>query len=71
MASAAARMITHGRYAPHYRGSLAGGLLLPLAAVIAWPATPAVHLIASLLCLGGLLAYEWAFVFAPQRIPNS
>ena len=39
--------------------------------VIAWPATPAVHLIASLLCLGGLLAYEWAFVFAPQQIPNS
>jgi formate-dependent nitrite reductase membrane component NrfD/ferredoxin len=71
VASAAARMITHGRYAPHYRGSLAGGLLLPLAAVIAWPATPAVHLIASLLCLGGLLAYEWAFVFAPQQIPNS
>src|SRR5712691_703999 len=71
VASAAARMITHGRYSPHYRGSLAGGLLLPLAAVIAWPATPAVHLIASLLCLGGLLAYEWAFVFAPQQIPNS
>ena len=71
VASAAARMITHGRYAPQYRGSLAGGLLLPLAAVIAWPAAPAVHLIASLLSLGGLLAYEWAFVFAPQQIPNS
>jgi len=71
VASAAARMITHGRYAPHYRGSIAGGLLVPLALVIARPGSSAALLLAGILSLAGLLAYEWAFVFAPQQIPNS
>ena len=41
VAATAARMITHGRYAPHYWGSLAGGLALPLAAILLAPGSAA------------------------------
>jgi len=71
VAAAAARMITRGRYAPCYWGSLAGGLALPLAAILVSGGSAGALAAAGALSLGGLFAYEWAFVMAPQQIPNS
>jgi Fe-S-cluster-containing dehydrogenase component/formate-dependent nitrite reductase membrane component NrfD len=71
VASAAARMIMRGRYAPHYWGSLGGGLLLPLAIAAIFRDAPRALAVGAALSLAGLFVYEWAFVFAPQRIPNS
>jgi formate-dependent nitrite reductase membrane component NrfD len=70
-AAAAARLITHGRYAPHYWGSVIGGLALPLLlSVFAGGSLPVLAL-AGALSLVGLFFYEWAFVMAPQQIPNN
>lgn len=71
VAGAAARMITRGRYSPHYWVSLAAGTLVPLALVAAGRNSPAALAAASGLAIAGLFLYEWAFVFAPQQIPNS
>jgi Fe-S-cluster-containing dehydrogenase component/formate-dependent nitrite reductase membrane component NrfD len=71
VAAAAARMITRGRYAPHYWGSLAGGLVVPLAIVVFAAGSLPALAAAAVLSLAGLLGYEWAYVFAPQRIANS
>ncbi len=71
VSAAAARMITRGRYARHYWGSLAGGLLLPLAIVALARTSPLALAAAGALALAGLFSYEWAFVFAPQQVPNS
>jgi Fe-S-cluster-containing dehydrogenase component/formate-dependent nitrite reductase membrane component NrfD len=70
-ASTASRMITRGRYAPHFWGSLAGGILLPLAILALAPASPPALAAAGVLALAGLFSYEWAFVFAPQQVPNN
>jgi len=72
VAAAAAHLITRGAYAPWYWSSIAGGLLLPLALVVlGGAASPALLALAGLLSLTGLFAYEWAFVMAPQQIPNN
>jgi hypothetical protein len=71
VARAAARMITRGRYARHYWASLSGGILLPLAIVALAGTSPLALAAAGALALAGLFTYEWAFVFAPQQVPNS
>jgi formate-dependent nitrite reductase membrane component NrfD len=71
VAAAAAQMLTLGRYWGWYWGSLLGGLALPLMLVGLAPMQPAVLGLAAILSLAGLLAYEWAFVMAPQQVPNS
>lgn len=71
VAKTAARMITRGRYAPHYRTAVAGGLLLPLALLILGGASPVALGLAAALSIAGLFLYEWAFVMAPQQVPNS
>src|SRR6266511_1315689 len=71
VSAAAARMSTGGRYARHYWGSLAGGILLPLAVVALARAWRLALAAAGALALAGLFSYEWAFVFAPQQVPNS
>lgn len=71
VARAAARMITRGRYARHYWASLFGGILLPLAIVALAGTSPFALAAAGALALAGLFTYEWAFVFAPQQVPNS
>ena len=71
VAKAAARMMTRGRYARHYWGSLVVGLALPLAIVVLGAASPPALAVASALSLAGLFAYEWAFVMAPQQVPNN
>ncbi|HLN93259.1 MAG TPA: 4Fe-4S ferredoxin, partial [Thermoanaerobaculia bacterium] len=71
VAAAAAGLITRGRYAPDFWGSVVGGLALPLLLiVIADGSTPVVAL-AGALSLAGLFFYEWAFVMAPQQVPNN
>ncbi len=71
VAAAAAHLITRGRYRNHYRGSLVFGLGLPLALVALASDSPAALAIAGALSLVGLFAYEWAFVMAPQEVPNN
>ena len=71
VAATAARMITHGRYAPYYWGSLVGGLALPLLLIVLAGGSPAAVAAAGALSLAGLFAYEWAFVMAPQQVPNN
>jgi Fe-S-cluster-containing dehydrogenase component/formate-dependent nitrite reductase membrane component NrfD len=68
---AAARMITRGRYAPHYWGSLAAGIAIPLAILLLAREWRGAIAVSAALALAGLFLYEWAFVFAPQRVPNS
>jgi formate-dependent nitrite reductase membrane component NrfD len=66
-AAAAAEVMTKGRYAPLFWAALALGTALPGVLLIAGggAALPAV------LSLGGLLAYEHAFVMAGQSVPIS
>jgi formate-dependent nitrite reductase membrane component NrfD len=71
VAAAAARLITHGRYAPHYRASLLGGLVLPLLLIVLAGGSLPVVALAGALSLAGLFFYEWAFVMAPQQVPNN
>jgi Fe-S-cluster-containing dehydrogenase component/formate-dependent nitrite reductase membrane component NrfD len=70
-AHAAARLMTRGPFKAWYWASLLGGLLLPLILTMLAPAPPALLAPAALLSLAGLFAYEWAFVMAPQHVPNS
>ncbi|MEZ4700204.1 MAG: 4Fe-4S dicluster domain-containing protein [Rhodothermales bacterium] len=69
-AARAAHAIHSGRYKTHFRwGSLALGHGLPLALLATGAAVPAA--IAGLAALVGLYLYEYAFVMAPQEVPNS
>lgn len=65
----AARSLTRGRWRPHFLTGLLLGHLLPLALFLAgggWVAAAGVPLAAL-----GLFAYAYAFVMAPQELPNS
>lgn len=70
-AAKAAHEITHGRYRRHFWiGAILVGHLVPAAALLlADSALTAV--MAGVAVLAGLYVYEWAFVTAPQEIPNS
>ncbi len=63
------REMTHGKFRNHYWwGGIALGHIIPLVLMIAFaPALP----IAVLATLVGLFFYEYAFVMAPQYVPNS
>lgn len=78
VAAAAAHLVTGGPYQRWYWTSLVAGLALPalLVALSLFIVIPAVYdpwllAAAGLLSLAGLFAYEWAFVMAPQDIPNN
>jgi Fe-S-cluster-containing dehydrogenase component/formate-dependent nitrite reductase membrane component NrfD len=65
----ASREMTHGRFRNHYwLGGIALGHVIPLVLILAF--TPALP-IAVFFTLVGLFFYEYAFVMAPQHIPNS
>lgn len=69
-AARAAHMISHGRYRVHFwLGSIVLGHALPLA--LMFLPHPAWAALAGLLSIIGLYLYEYAFVMAPQQIPNS
>lgn len=70
VAAMAAHIITHGRYKNHYWFSLIIGGLIPLI-IAAVTASPFALAIAGVLSLIGLFFYEWAFVMAPQEVPNN
>jgi len=65
----ASREMTHGKFRNHYWwGGIALGHVIPLVLMLAFaPALP----VAVLATLVGLFFYEYAFVMAPQYIPNS
>jgi formate-dependent nitrite reductase membrane component NrfD len=75
VAARAAHDITHGRYKNYFWwGSISLGHIVPLALVIAAAAAtdlPILVAIAGLCVVAGLYLYEYAFVMAPQDIPNS
>ena len=71
VAKVAAHMITDGRYRMHYWGSIILGLALPLVVVVLAATSPIALAGAAVLSLAGLFAYEWAFVMAPQQVPNN
>ncbi len=66
----AAHTLTHGHYRGHFwGGAIIVGHLIPL--VLLFIGTPAIAAVASGLIAVGLYLYEYAFVMAPQEIPNS
>ncbi len=72
VAARAAHEISHGSYRRHFWiGSIALGHALPLALMALWPSLPALGALAAVASIAGLYLYEYAFVMAPQEIPNS
>ena len=69
-AARAAAEITRGRYRMHFwLGSVGLGHALPLALLLSGTGLAAA--LGGALTLIGLYLYEYAFVMAPQEIPNS
>jgi formate-dependent nitrite reductase membrane component NrfD len=65
----ASREMTHGRFRNHFWwGGVAAGHIIPLVLMLAFASA---FPIAVLFTLVGLFFYEYAFVMAPQYIPNS
>ncbi len=75
VAGRAAHEISHGRYRRHFwGGSITLGHIVPLLALfIGWQVggTAVLGAAAGLAAAIGLYLYEYAFVMAPQEIPNS
>ncbi len=71
VAKVAAHLITRGRYKKWYWFSIVGGMLAPLVLVVLFSNSPIMLAFAGLLSIAGLFAYEWAFVMAPQEVPNN
>jgi len=69
VAMLAARDITHGQYRNHFWwGGIVLGHIVPFVMFLVAPLTIPVAALAAMI---GLFFYEYAFVMAPQRIPNS
>ena len=75
VAAQAAHDISHGRYRRYFwGGSIAIGHVVPLLLVLAavfFGGGPLVVILAGLAAIAGMYTYEYAFVMAPQDIPNS
>jgi Fe-S-cluster-containing dehydrogenase component/formate-dependent nitrite reductase membrane component NrfD len=76
LAARAAHAISHGHYRRHFwHGSIGVGHLLPLVlflvAVLLPATTPWLSALAGIATLVGLYLFEYAFVMAPQELPNS
>jgi formate-dependent nitrite reductase membrane component NrfD len=70
VAMLASREISHGKYRNHFWwGGVGLGHLVPLALFFA--ASTVAMPVAALSAIVGLFFYEYAFVMAPQQIPNS
>jgi hypothetical protein len=69
-AAAAAHDITHGRYKNMFwGGAILLGHIVPFVLIMVGGSTLAA--LASIAALIGLYQYEYAFVMAPQHVPNS
>ncbi|NND71923.1 MAG: polysulfide reductase NrfD [Rhodothermales bacterium] len=72
VAARASHMITHGRYKrTFWGGAIVVGHILPLILLLTLPVAAFASSTIMLMVVGGLYAYEFAFVMAPQRVPNS
>jgi len=76
LAARAAHEISHGRYRRHFwQGSILLGHIAPLAFVaigfLVPVLLPLAGAVAGLCAVAGLYFYEYAFVMAPQELPNS
>lgn len=76
LAARAAHNISHGVYKNHFWwGAIGLGHIAPLALLLAAPALPvagpALVVLAALFTVAGLYLFEYAFVMAPQELPNS
>ena len=70
VAAKAAHDISHGKYRNHFwLGSILVGHIVPLALLAI--GNPIAAFIAGLCTIAGLYAFEYAFVMAPQEVPNS
>jgi Ni/Fe-hydrogenase subunit HybB-like protein len=70
VAARAAHDISHGRYRNHFWwGSIVLGHVVPLALILL--GQPVLSALAALCTIAGLYLFEYAFVMAPQEIPNS
>jgi len=70
VAARAAHEISHGRYKTSFwGGAIALGHAVPLALMV--PDAPIAGALAGLAAAIGLYFYEYAFVMAPQEVPNS
>ncbi|MEX0747144.1 MAG: 4Fe-4S dicluster domain-containing protein [Rhodothermales bacterium] len=68
-AARAAKSIHKGRYRRFFLGSVILGHVLPILLLAA--GAPVLTGVAGLLAIFGLYLYEYAFVMAPQEVPNS
>jgi Fe-S-cluster-containing dehydrogenase component/formate-dependent nitrite reductase membrane component NrfD len=75
VAAKAAHEISHGHYRKHFWwGSIALGHVAPLVLILAallLTAQPFFGAVAGLCAIAGLYLFEYAFVMAPQELPNS
>lgn len=76
VAARAAHDISHGRYRRHFwQGAIGAGHVAPLALIALALLAPALAApllaVAGLAAIAGLYAFEYAFVMAPQHVPNS
>ncbi|MEF3275029.1 MAG: polysulfide reductase NrfD [Chloroflexus sp.] len=76
VAARAAHDISHGRYRQHFwQGAIALGHIVPIAlvglALLVPTLTVPLLAVAGLAAIAGLYAFEYAFVMAPQHVPNS
>ena len=72
VAAKAAHEISHGRYKNHFWwGSIGLGHVLPLLLVWLFTDVVLVGAVTAVFAAVGLYLYEYAFVMAPQEIPNS
>lgn len=76
LAARAAHAISHGHYRQYFwQGSILLGHVAPLAlaalGLLFAPAMPFLGAVAGLCAVAGLYFFEYAFVMAPQELPNS
>ncbi len=72
IAAKAAHDISHGSYRLHFWGGAIGlGHILPLILILVAGSNPIALAMAALATIIGLFLFEYAFVMAPQQIPNS
>lgn len=76
VAARTAHDISHGRYRNHFwQGAIALGHVLPVLCIILAFIAPTLAMpllaVAGLAAITGLYAFEYAFVMAPQHVPNS
>ena len=72
VAARAAHDIRQGHYRRHFwLGSIGLGHVLPLILMVFWPFVPSLGAVAGAASVAGLYFFEYAFVMAPQEVPNS